>query len=489
MGRSPGQPGTGSPRVLLTTEGTYPFVVGGVSTWCAQLIEHLPDLGWNIFPIAPGTTMIRSVFDVPVRARLLPGVRVWNDLTPHRVDGWDLRRRPLEMLDLPADLAASLLGWDSDPDAAIEVLVAFRRRPESLAVFRDPGAWRRFRSRLVDLVTAQPGEPGETPMLDRWTTLDLYRTLGWVAACAAEPTPPVDVHLVTAAGWAAIPAVVDRALTGTPIVLAEHGVYVREAYLAACRSGARPGPRWVATRVARGLARIGYHAADVVAPVTSSHLPWEQGLGVPTQRIRPVPNGIGIADHEPAPPPRSGRVVTVGRIDPLKDIHTLIEVAAEVVRRVPEARFVHHGPVSPGSESYAASCYHAHARLGLGDRFRFLGPTRAPLTAVCDGDIVLSTSISEGLPISLLEAMSQARPVVATAVGGVADSMEGCGFITPPGDVDRLADGVTALIRDPGLADLLGLRGRRRVAERYSQATFIERYRTLLTEVASREAA
>ena len=66
---------------------------------------------------------------------------------------------------------------------------------------------------------------------------------------------------VTAAGWSAIPALVHKALHGTPMVLTEHGVYVREAYLAAARSGDSPGTRFAATRLARGLARVGLRGA------------------------------------------------------------------------------------------------------------------------------------------------------------------------------------------------------------------------------------
>ena len=69
----------------------------------------------------------------------------------------------------------------------------------------------------------------------------LYQTLYWIARTAAVPTPAADVLHVTAAGWSAIPALVHKALHGTPMVLTEHGVYLREAYLAAARSGGSPG--------------------------------------------------------------------------------------------------------------------------------------------------------------------------------------------------------------------------------------------------------
>ena len=78
-------------------------------------------------------------------------------------------------------------------------------------------------------------------MLDLVEAAALYQTLYWVARTAAEPTPACDLLHVTAAGWAAVPAVVHKALHGTPIVLTEHGVYLREAYLASVRSGDTAG--------------------------------------------------------------------------------------------------------------------------------------------------------------------------------------------------------------------------------------------------------
>ena len=127
-------------------------------------------------------------------------------------------------------------------------------------------------------------------------------------------------------------------------------------------------------------------------------------------------------------------------------------MAAETLRLLPDARFVHYGSVSPGEEAYGRSCLALHARLGLGERFRFMGRTTDPNGAVRDADVVLMTSISEGLPMSILEAMSEARPVVSTGVGGVPDVVTGCGVVTPPGDDHGLAMAVVMLLRNPDLA-------------------------------------
>ena len=312
----------------------------------------------------------------------------------------------------------------------------------------------------------------------------LYQTLYWVARTAAAPTPETDLLHVTAAGWSAVPAVVHKALYGTPMILTEHGVYLRESYLASVRSGDTPGTRFATTRLARGLTRSAFAGADVICPVTDANAYWEMGLGVAPEKIQVLYNGLNQPD-EPVPPPGTSTVVSVGRIDPLKDIHTLLRVAAETLRLLPASRFLHYGSVSPGEEAYGRSCLALHARLGLGDRFRFMGRTTDPIGAVRDADVVLMTSISEGLPMSILEAMGEGRPVVSTGVGGVPDVVTGCGVVTKPGDAHGLAMAVVMLLRNPELAVRLGRRGHARLGRIFNKAACVDGYRALLSAMAA----
>ena len=151
-------------------------------------------------------------------------------------------------------------------------------------------------------------------------------------------------------------------------------------------------------------------------------------------------------DHDPVPGTLT--VVSVGRIDPLKDCETLLRVAAECSLRVPEATFLHYGPVQPGEEAYARRCVDLHRRLNLGHKFRFMGSTSDPSGAMRLADVVLMTSMSEGLPLSALEAMAEARPVVATSVGGIPMCLQGCGIVAPPAAVEDLAGAVVMLLED-----------------------------------------
>ncbi|MDA0161520.1 GT4 family glycosyltransferase PelF [Solirubrobacter ginsenosidimutans] len=464
------------PRILLCTEGTYPYVMGGVSSWCDLIVGGLDEFDWQVLPIvAPGKR--EALYALPPQAREVGRIEVWSENIPRRTG---LRRSTAAAAELPATLVRHLIGWEGDPAEVLDAWIACRRHPADVRrAFRSRRGWTAYLAALAGVLAERIPEAGTPPALDLVEAAQLYQTLYWVARTAAVPTPETDLLHVTAAGWSAIPAVVHKALHGTPIMLTEHGVYLREAYLAQVRSGDSPGARFVATRLARGLTRSAYAGADVVCPVTDANAYWEMGLGIDAERIVVLYNGLR-QPGEPTLPPRTKTVVSVGRIDPLKDVHTLLRVAADTLRLVPDAQFLHYGSVSPGEEAYGRSCHALHRRLGLGERFRFMGRTTDPNAAVRAADVVLMTSISEGLPMSILEAMSEARPVVSTGVGGVPDVVTGCGVVTPPGDDHGLAMAAVMLLRNPDLAWSLGQRGHARLGRIFNEAACVDGYRDLL---------
>jgi len=475
------------PSILLTTEATYPYAVGGVSSWCHLVVGGLPEFAWYVLPIHAGGRRPRQLFELPAHASLAGRIEVWGEQLPRR--RWIRDRLRGGRPSLPAELVRALIGWRPDHEELLDALVWCRRHPGELrATFRSVQAWRPFVQALREVLDERHPELAAPPELDTVDAARLYQQLYWVARTAAAPTPRVDLLHTTAAGWAAVPAIVHRELHGTPLLLTEHGVYVREAYLAAARSRASAAERFLATRLGRGLCLAAYASADVISPVTGANAHWERKLGVPPERIRVIHNGIEPSGELTAAP-RVGKVVTVGRIDPLKDVQTMLHVAAEVTRQLPAARFEYWGPPTKGQEAYAQACEELHRRLGLGDRFRFMGTTAEPLAVMRDADVVLMTSISEGLPMAVLEAMAQGRPVVATGVGGVPEVLRGCGIVVPSGDVARLATGVATLLRNPVFAERLGRRAYARVRERYTQRRCVEGYRTLLAELTDHDLA
>src|SRR5690349_11258163 len=99
-------------RILLLTEGTYPYALGGVSSWCDLLIRGLDEFDWTVLPIvAPDGRP--PLYPLPRHARMVGPVEVWTERLP-RGRG----RGPLHW-DLPGALVRGLLGWDGDTEAVV----------------------------------------------------------------------------------------------------------------------------------------------------------------------------------------------------------------------------------------------------------------------------------------------------------------------------------------------------------------------------------
>lgn len=478
-----GTPRRRRPRILMTTEGTYPYAVGGVSSWCDLVIGGLPEFDWQILPIMAGDRRLSAIFELPAHAKLVGQIELWSERLPRpRVT---LRPEREVKKCMPAKLMRALISWEGSYEDLLEALLWCRRRPDAVrAAFRGARAWDIFIQALEEVLAEHHPDGGVAPKLDAVEAARLYQTVYWIARAAGIQTPQTDLLHVTAAGWAVIPALIHKRLYGTEMLLTEHGVYVREAYLAAARSPSSQGERFLSSRLARGLSRAAYAAADWVAPVTEANATWERGLGVDPKRIRVIQNGIEAPERYTGPPGNL-KVVSVGRIDPLKDVQTMLRVAVEVGRRVPGAQFEYWGPPTKGQETYARACEQLARQLGAERHFKFMGSTKDPHGVVRAADVMLMTSISEGLPMSILEAMAQARPVVATAVGGVPEVLRGCGIVQPPGDVHALATGVVTLLRNPQLGARLGQRGFERVHRVYTRTACLGGYRDLLGELTS----
>lgn len=150
---------------------------------------------------------------------------------------------------------------------------------------------------------------------------------------------------------------------------------------------------------------------------------------------------LGLSDEEVV-------VATVANLKPEKDYPTLLEAAAQVLQRNPQVRFLAIG-YGPEEQRLRAR----HARLGLGDRFRFLGyrDDAVSVTAACD--VFALSSYQEGFPLAVMEALAVGVPTVATDVGGIPSAVtEGeVGFVVPPHRPDLLADRIERLVRDPEL--------------------------------------
>jgi glycosyltransferase involved in cell wall biosynthesis len=269
-------------------------------------------------------------------------------------------------------------------------------------------------------------------------------------------------------------------------LLSEHGIYLREAYLA--ERGTSRGLFGKITKLAfaRRMTELAYARADAIAPCCDYNHRWELRLGVPPAKIHTAYYGL---DPNVFVPTERGRdddppvVVWAGRIDPLKDVETLLQAAAIVRETRPDARFLLFGSAQPGAEEYAARCMELYDALDLEGFVSFEGFATNVVEAFGRGDIVVLSSVSEGFPYSTLEAMVCGKPVVATAVGGIAEQVtRDCGRIVPPRDPEALAQGLLEVMADPVVCLAMARAARARGSTLFG----IERFRETHLEIYGR---
>jgi glycosyltransferase involved in cell wall biosynthesis len=207
-------------------------------------------------------------------------------------------------------------------------------------------------------------------------------------------------------------------------------------------------------------------------------------------RIEVVYNGIDLDGREPAGtlraelglPDGAPLVGEVARLCDVKGQRELIQALAEL----PGAWLVLFGRDLEQGGAFQAGLERTAAELGVGDRVVFAGHRPDAPRLVGDLDVLVLPSWTEGLPVAVLEAMAQRRPVVATPVGGtpevVADGETG--LLVPPRDPAALAAAIRELLADPERRRRMGEAGYRRAAERFSAEAMTKRLLELYDRVA-----
>lgn len=463
-------------KVALVSEGTYPHQFGGVSVWCDQLVRGMPDHEFHVVAlVATGTE--RIAWQLPDNVASLVSVPLWGIRPAGQRSGRAAHRVFLPLLE---ELLRTLL--DDTPDAqqrfgvVLAVLFEYAQRydlPASFALEESMGVLSRLWNR-------HPGYAPVPPSLhDTLTGLQLLEHS--LRGLSHSPAPADVVHAVTN-GLGALPAMTVKWRYGTPLIVTEHGIYLREQYL-----HARRGPyRWPVKNLylsfLRRVCALGYREADVITPGNVYNRRWEEHLGADAGTIRTVYNGVDPANFpktvgEPPVP----TISWVGRVDPIKDLETLLRAFALVRKEIPDARLRVFGSPPGGREAYLDRCRSLAAELGTGAAVTFEGRVEDVRDAYEAGHVVALTSLSEGFPYSVIEAMTCGRPCVATDVGGVREAIGDTGIVVPPRNPRAFADACLELLRDPSRRNRLGMAARGRALEYFTVDRAIDTFDEMYT--------
>ncbi len=475
-------------HVTMLTEGTYPHVHGGVSTWCDQLVRGMPEVDFNVIALT-GSGREPVGWELPRNVYRHTAVPLWGP-PPGRSRRSALRGKAhrrftdtyetflLSLLDPPPATAGgtpaaegSPRPWASSPSS-----------PGPAASPR-PCAQNRFCGSRPGLATA-----AAAPTIhDALTATDL---LEHALRPLSVRIPPDSVAHAVSSGLATLPALAAKYLDRVPFLLTEHGIYLRERYLG-YRSAAQ---RWPVKALMLGFYRElnseGYRQADLITPCNQYNRRWEERGGAAADRIRTVYNGVDpYAFPEAGPEPEVPTLSWCGRIDPIKDIETLIRAYAFMREELPALRLRLFGPVPAGCEEYKLRLEKLAAELGVADGISYEGRIAEVAKAYAAGSVVMLSSISEGFPFSIIEAMSCGRTTVSTDVGGVREAVGDTGLVVPPREPETMARATLALLRDDERRAELGRLSRKRVVEKFTLHQSVDGFRHIYRGLADEKRA
>ncbi|MEU0007661.1 DUF3492 domain-containing protein [Streptomyces sp. NPDC006314] len=519
-------------RIGLLTEGGYPFVSGDAGLWCDRLVRglaqhefdiyalsrsrHQEDEGW--VPLPPQVSRVRTAplwtaeGDTWRGGPSLPGRVAGGD---GRAYGRRTRRRFTECY---GELVGAVCaGSDAGPDSRTDDLadrfgnalyglaelareegglVAALRSDTAVRTLeracRAPGALRTAgEARVPDLLTV-------TTHLERALrplSLDWYDDDGLGAA---------DLCHATAGGPAALPGLLARHFSDVPLLVTEYGVRLRSHYLALGPHAAAPAVRALLAAFHGRLATEVYRRAEILTAGNAHARRWQERCGADRSRIRTVPPGMEAARFTEAgeSPDRSdpGTLVWVGRVEPAKDLVSLLHAFADVRKEEPKARLrIVGAPSGPDGEAYLGHCRALAAQLfpdeaegvhAVGDNpvsFEEIDGPEAPTLpdAYAAGAVVVLSSVVEGFPVSLVEAMFCGRATVSTDVGAVVEVIGGTGLVVPARNPRALAEACLALLRDPERRARLGAAARARALELFTVEQNIAAFHGVYLEIVS----
>jgi glycosyltransferase involved in cell wall biosynthesis len=496
----PGERRADEADVGLLLEGTFPYVAGGVSSWVNQMIRGFPDVRFAV-------VFIGSLEEEYGEQKYeLPD----NVVHFERHYLYEKRAAP-EIRKVEGDTAMfavveEMHRYFRAPHAHAEGRALFQQLAPELAGGRLSQEDFLYSHRSWDFLSAQYREFSSDPsFVDYFWTVRTMHGPVWILADIAKNLIPCRAYHTVSTGYAGLLGALLKHRTGKPLILSEHGIYTKERRIDLFNAHWIPDNRVVfqrdPTEIAyfrqmwmrffEGIGKICYDAADSIIALFEGNRRRQIEDGADPERTINIPNGIDIARYAAVREQRPARTPPVlsliGRVVPIKDVMTFIRSMRTVVNRLPEAEGWIIGPEDEDPE-YAQECHNLAASLGLENKVNFLGFQTMTDVLPQVGVVVLS-SISEALPLVLLEGFAAGVPAVATDVGACRQLVYGldaedqalgaAGAVVGIADPQSLAAAALELLTDRDKWNAASTAAIRRVETYYRQDQMFGRYRAI----------
>ena len=467
-------------RICVILEGCYPYVTGGVSTWIHQYIQAMSDHEFVIWAIAADAS-IKGKFKYELPTNVVEVHEVFlNDALRKSNHVKKYRFSETEIDTLHDFINCTNPDWDT----------LFHMYSDEQI---DPLSFLMSREFLDILTNICEEEYTYTAFSDFFHTIrSMFLP---VLHVLHSEIPKADIYHAIATGYGGILARLGSYKYKVPYLITEHGIYTREREEEIIRA------KWVLPAFKRFwvqffymLSAGAYEKAAMITSLYSGARNIQIDMGCDPDKCVAIGNGIHFDRFKDIPPKKANGFIDIGailRIAPIKDVKTLIYAFAGVKERVENARLFIAGPED--DEQYAQECRDLVERLEVQDIF-FIGSVNV-VEKMADFDFTVLSSISEGMPLSVLESFAAGRPCVTTDVGnckelmyGVADDDDfgNAGICVPPMDIQEQASAMIILCNQPEKRYAMGVAAKKRVEKYFRHEDMIRKYRETYDEVFKR---
>ncbi|KGR76879.1 GT4 family glycosyltransferase PelF [Ureibacillus manganicus] len=466
-------------KICIIAEGSYPYVTGGVSSWIQSIIQGMPEHEFVIYAIVAEKKQ-KGKFKYQLPDNVVEVKETFLDSYLEEDSKWG---RNFKLSEKEKHNVKALLGAEGDIDWAgfIKMLRSTRfRNVSDFLTSRD------FFDILQELCEEKYPLVPFTEMF--WTVrsmiLPLFITI-------REDIPQADLYHSVSTGYAGIIGAVTKVVYRKPYLLTEHGIYSREREEEIIKADWVKGyfkDLWI--QYFYRLSASAYSHSDWVTTLFGRNKEIEMELGCAEEKIEIIPNGVKVLEYKGLPTEKPESLYYIGaivRVVPIKDIKTLLQSFSIIKHEIPNAKFFVMGPYEENQEYYE-ECLQLIELLELED-VEFTGSVQIK-DYIGKMDLLMLTSISEGQPLSILEAMAAGKPVVATDVGSCRELIEGLddrigasGFVVPVMHYEELAHAAITLYKDEKLRHEMGRNAYKRVEMFYRQEDVIKKYRNLYDRI------
>lgn len=488
--------------LMLILEGTYPYVRGGVSSWVANIIKGLPEISFSLVFIGSRQQDYgKKSYDIPDNIVHYEEHFLYDSPPPPAVPP-KISPKQFQCVEKFHSELRELLDHKTAPVPDLSRTVKDNPEVFNESTFLHSKASWNFISECFHKYSTEPS------FIDYfWTVRNLHQPL-WVLLKLVRTLPPAAAYHSVSTGYAGFLGAMLQHSRNAPYILMEHGIYTKERridllaadWIADNRNPFQHNPMqlsylremWI--RFFEALGKFAYDSANPIISLYNEARQRQIDDGADPYRTMIIPNGVNIErlaplrEQRPFPPPPV--LCLLGRVVPIKDIKTFIRAMRTVANRLPEAEGWIVGPTDEDPD-YFEECQQLVTSLGLKDKVKFLGFQKITDILPQSGVLVLS-SISEGLPLVILEAYASGLPCISTDVGSCRELIEGrtpedqaigpSGKVVGIADPAALAGAALELLTNPEKWRRAQQAAITRVETYYTEHQMLSRFREIYTE-------